>query len=358
MDKHPQLRKLSAIGIIFLFSGISIIPSVAQEAEKLLPASSDHWLYVGGSGPGNYTKIQDAINNASDGDTVFVYHGLYNEPLHEYSHVEIDKKITLLGEDKNTTIINGSGVQRVVEIVIDDVNIRGFTIQNGGQPNTSYFGMGIEVDRSIKDVEISNNIIRNNMIGIEIGMGGYSSEIYIHDNDIRGNDLGIEIAANDSEIYHNTIISHNKQGILLASNKCSVYENIIADNSIGLDIAGESHIIYRNQIDTNEIGLRSINVRTTTIDSNNFMNNTKQVVLFKATSLLLAPSLPFLRQRWTENYWDDWKKITPRPLLGWGMVYIYLLIGGGYRLVPIGVFLSIEFDWHPAQQPNNIPVVN
>ena len=30
-------------------------------------------LYVGGSGPGNFTSIQDAVNNASEGDTVFVF---------------------------------------------------------------------------------------------------------------------------------------------------------------------------------------------------------------------------------------------------------------------------------------------
>jgi hypothetical protein len=32
-------------------------------------------LYVGGGGPGNYTKIQDAINNAINGDTIFVFSG-------------------------------------------------------------------------------------------------------------------------------------------------------------------------------------------------------------------------------------------------------------------------------------------
>ncbi len=30
-------------------------------------------FYVGGSGFGNYTKIQDAIDNSSNGDTIFVY---------------------------------------------------------------------------------------------------------------------------------------------------------------------------------------------------------------------------------------------------------------------------------------------
>lgn len=38
-------------------------------------------LYVGGDGPGNYTKIKDAIDDSSDGDTVFAYSGTYKENL-------------------------------------------------------------------------------------------------------------------------------------------------------------------------------------------------------------------------------------------------------------------------------------
>lgn len=36
-------------------------------------------LYVGGDGPGNYSTIQAAIDNASGGDSVFVYKGIYHE---------------------------------------------------------------------------------------------------------------------------------------------------------------------------------------------------------------------------------------------------------------------------------------
>ena len=38
-------------------------------------------LYVGGSGPGNFSKIQDAVDNTSDGDIVFVYSGFYQENI-------------------------------------------------------------------------------------------------------------------------------------------------------------------------------------------------------------------------------------------------------------------------------------
>jgi hypothetical protein len=77
MDKYPLVRKCVAMGIIFLFVG-TCIPAVEQDTEEQsLLTSSGSWLYVGGSGPGNYTRIQDAVDNASDGDTVFVFDGTY-----------------------------------------------------------------------------------------------------------------------------------------------------------------------------------------------------------------------------------------------------------------------------------------
>ncbi|HEB37545.1 MAG TPA: hypothetical protein ENI14_02660, partial [Thermoplasmatales archaeon] len=82
-------------------------------------------LYVGGSGPNNYTRIQDAIDDANDGDTIFVYNGTYYE-----HHIIIDKKIYLLGENKNSTIINVVGKHQGVQIFCDDVIVKGFTIRN------------------------------------------------------------------------------------------------------------------------------------------------------------------------------------------------------------------------------------
>jgi hypothetical protein len=74
MDKYPLLRKYLVAGIILIFIGASIISSTAQDTEtSSLLTSSGKWLYVGGSGPGNYTTIQGAINAAKSSDTVFVY---------------------------------------------------------------------------------------------------------------------------------------------------------------------------------------------------------------------------------------------------------------------------------------------
>ena len=81
-------------------------------------------LYVGGSGPNNYTKIQDAVDNASDGDTVFVY----DDSSPYYENIEIHKSINLIGENRNNTIIDGGEHGNAVNVTADWVNISMFAI--------------------------------------------------------------------------------------------------------------------------------------------------------------------------------------------------------------------------------------
>ena len=68
MQTNSLLRKGFAVGIILLFIGTCIIPSNAQDTEKQSSTSRGSWLYVGGSGPGNYKSIQSAINDADPDD--------------------------------------------------------------------------------------------------------------------------------------------------------------------------------------------------------------------------------------------------------------------------------------------------
>jgi Periplasmic copper-binding protein (NosD)/PKD domain len=124
MNKYPRLKKCLVVGIILLFVGTGIIPSIAQDGEKLsLSTSSGKWLYVGGSGPGNYTTIQSAINAARSGDTVFVYSGTYS------GNIVINKTINLIGEDKHTTIIEGDSYDyNGVYVISNNINITNIQI--------------------------------------------------------------------------------------------------------------------------------------------------------------------------------------------------------------------------------------
>ena len=129
------MKRLLSIGIILLFIGLSISSSTGFNAvEKSTTPLNGKTLYVGGSGPGNYSKIQDAIDNASDGDTVFVYE--YSSPYRE--NLEIDKSINLLGEDRDTTIIDGPGGSNTANVIANRINISGFTLINNGTQHFSF----------------------------------------------------------------------------------------------------------------------------------------------------------------------------------------------------------------------------
>ena len=83
-------------------------------------------LYVGGGGPGNYTTIQEAIDDSTNSDTVFVY----DDSSPYFENIVIDKSIELIGENKETTIIDGYNTGPVIWVLNNNVSISRFIIQN------------------------------------------------------------------------------------------------------------------------------------------------------------------------------------------------------------------------------------
>jgi len=124
--KPGLIVKLVVLYIVFLFvTGSSFFVSV-HLVEPPVSMNNAQTLYVGGLGPGNFTKIQDAVDNASDGDTVFVYDD--SAPYHE--SIIINVSIHLLGENRNTTSIERGN--HVVSIYVNGVTVGGFRISNVG----------------------------------------------------------------------------------------------------------------------------------------------------------------------------------------------------------------------------------
>ena len=96
------MKKGLVIGILILLLGVNIGSSFARDIQPMSLVGFDgNTLYVGGSGPNNYTTIQSAIDDAVDGDTVFVY----DDSSPYYENVIINQSIDLIGEKRNTTSI-------------------------------------------------------------------------------------------------------------------------------------------------------------------------------------------------------------------------------------------------------------
>ena len=293
-----MLKKSLAVGIILLFISSGIIPVVISDN----PISTKT-IYVDDDGGADYTKIQDAIDNATDGDIVFVYSGTY------YENLQIDKTVTLTGEDKNNTVIDGEGSGNVVNVTADSVNINGFTVRNG-----DIWNAGIYVYDS-HDSCISNCIISSNGgDGIELDLTKHAlvSNCIISSNKW----FGVVIVASDgnrphsnNNIVSNCIISNNDEGIFLD------------------DTTGNS--IIENNITGNHVyGIHLAFAFDSVIRENNFIENNRNAY-FQGS----------FYNSWSNNYWDNWIKFGANIILGKNLLLPW-----------------INFDWHPAQEPYDIRI--
>jgi parallel beta-helix repeat protein len=224
------------------------------------------------------TSIQAMIDNANAGDTINISIGTY------YEHLTITKSITLKGENKETTIIDGEGSGKVLYISGDNVSITGFTIQNGEY--SIYF------DES-DSTKITYNIIQD----YDYGIYNYkTTDGYIAYNEITDGEYGIVTyeAYNDA-IRYNTISYNSEYGAkdynsklkncfnwnYFHHNKIAYYYdpdtelptlefdgNILEDNYIGVKVENASTIsITNNTISRNEYGIYLINASPNIADN-------------------------------------------------------------------------------------------
>ncbi len=384
------MNKIIALGIIAILLGTTLVPSVYTHHIHL--SSNNNTLYVGGSGPNNYTRIQDAINDASDGDTVFVY----DDSSPYQGNITINKSINLIGENRDTTVIQDGDWQKVIEIHANGVYISEFTIKNGGIQDTfalikihaditmirrnrlesgkcgvylryshnaviagnSIFKCDYGIFNSFSNyTTITNNYIEDNTNGIEIS---HANHIEITNNTIDDNDYGIFLDnSNDNILQSNTINSTRGHSLFLfSSNHNEIRDNDILSSKWGilienaLDFGGfnlishnnisnhEEYAIYigwsmrnkisGNQVSHNRIGIYLVSSIGAIVTHNTFMQNTQHATF---EDFILLGFLPL--NLWNNNYWGR-PHILPKPIIG--------------KLIPTGVSW-LNFDLHPATEP-------
>lgn len=237
MDWKMNTKRILLLGICFLL----VCASVGT-------ASGTIW-YVDDDGGADFTNIQDAINAANESDIIYVYNGTYIE------HLSIDKNnLTLLGEDRNTTIIDGYGYEGdVVTMKYANCTINGFTIENSGTSDA-----GIKIVQLVgipgHHNNVSNNIIKNNHKGIYLMQShNIIRENLIFDN----NDAGITASSNNT-ISYNEIFSNNGHGVSIYSDNNTISDNNVSYNGYSnIDLSGsKNNIIANNTIKHGSGGIK------------------------------------------------------------------------------------------------------
>jgi parallel beta-helix repeat protein len=322
-------KKALVFGIIVLFIGAGVASGLNINIKnKKISSVFSNTLYVGGTGEGNYTSIQEAINDSADGDTVFVFDN--SSPY--YENVIVNKSIFLIGENKDTTVIDGGGDENVIYINADLVYISGFTIQNGG---LEYPYGGIQI-RSNYSTIFYNNLV-NNFYGINIF---YSNNIYIFKNNITNNNqCGIYLERSSNNNISGNFINaqpYNGVGLYNSSDNNTIFKNTIINSKYSgvRTTQCSGNFIISNMISKNLVGVRIEFSTNTKILNNNFIKNIFQEANHLGSKFLLHKNI------WDGNYWNR-PRVLPKPIFG--------RTGLFHMLIP-----WINFDWHPAQEPNDI----
>ena len=354
--KKEWLVKSFSLGVVILFIGVSSQSVLADYNVKksTVIVSDGNWLYVGGSGPDNYTRIQDAINDSVDGDTVFVF----DDSSPYFENLVVDKSINLMGEDRNNTIIDGNNKSSVVFLdeSASGVTIQGFNIIHGDDglicesDNNiiignviSYNNESIYLYCSDNNSIIDNTISMNNKIGLILY---YCQNNTIFGNNISNSYYGINlIILSNYNIIRNNIIQNSCEGIRFDTVCMSMYNNILnnsilnsSDVSIGF-FQGQENLIENNNLESIVFFACIKNL----IQENNFIGNVRHVYSYYS----------FLN-KWDANYWDDWiglKSNLPIVQKLPKVIICYILLPLYEHNIPF-----FNFDWHPAKEPYDIEV--
>lgn len=242
LRKFPLRHSSRSSVSFFLVLILTVLASPAMFA-------ATHCVNQSGS-HGCYRTISAAVTASAPGDIIQVAEGTYNED------VIIPKPLSLVGQNRQNTVIEASGLANGINISGHDnpglshVIVTGFTVQNA---NFS----GILVSNA-SAVTITNNIVRDNDRTLAAGAcPGLPAFFQAGENLDCGE--GIQLSAVDHSTVANNTVEHNAGGILVADDTGATNNNVISGNLVqknvpdcGITLASHSPAgVFANSVSGN-----------------------------------------------------------------------------------------------------------
>ena len=265
-----SLKSLKTVSVLPLVLALILIQVVGALSLGIQPVKAAAQTIVV---PDNYPTIGAAIGNASQGDTILVKKGEYNEnPI-------INKPLNIVSEEANGAVVVGSGgVERgakpVFTLAADGITLSGFTIQSVNYSTATYFATGVNVagdnctlsgnnivgtyygvfcsvqsstiisnnniTATLKDAiricggsrnTVSGNLITGNAVS-GVAIDGYSDTI--SGNNIKGNGRGIGLGASYSVVFGNNLTENSESGMYFGASDSIVASNNFTQGKYGI----------------------------------------------------------------------------------------------------------------------------
>jgi parallel beta-helix repeat protein len=268
---------------VLVFFTISCLLSVALLAKLQMPSkASANVIDV----PADYQTIQEAVDAANDEDTVYVHNGAYRERL------IIEKAVLLIGENRQTTMIDGAIDICSSGVLLSNFTVRGYTegagaifirFSNTTLKNNIIWGMNsaISMSESCKNSSITGNDIIYSRLGI---WARGSSHNFIDNNRIIYNERGIWMEECTYNTISNNEIANSSAsadpsftvGIWMdSSHNNKVTNNKISNNSVplGLRWSFDNDIVGNNITDNDSFGVSMLQCSNCSVVDNYIVNN-------------------------------------------------------------------------------------
>ncbi len=259
MNRKMTLRLATLLTISLL-----VLTSVALTTKSVPTIPQKTWI-VDVNGKGNFTKIQDAIDNAKGGDTIIIKKGVYYE-----NNINVNKMVTIQGEGAIDTIIDCAEKQGFT-LNTSSIEISDLKIINSIE-------YGIYVSQVSAKCKISNIFIDQTL---SIGIYARGPETNIINCDIRGASLtygnGIMLRESRSLVKDCNIQGFSIAIILLLNSdnhlitNCNLFNN---EEAIDIRIDSDRNVVTECNIYANNLGIYIWqNCNNNQVYLNNFLRN-------------------------------------------------------------------------------------